>query len=160
MKSCTKCGTDKPESEFAVSRNSADGLFRWCRQCWNEHRRNKYAGDPKPFKIAQQKWKSKRNDDLGNCIWCDSPAIRTVKLVPNGTSLPTCGCRPALVTTIGRLPKNHADRILSLLSKSDIEGLKASLADEAKCLKIVFDAVKRLNGHNGSPKHIEKEEEP
>ncbi|MDP1712231.1 MAG: hypothetical protein Q8K86_07220 [Candidatus Nanopelagicaceae bacterium] len=46
------------------------------------------------------------------------------------------------------------------MSKSDIEGLKASLADEAKCLKIVFDAVKRLNGHNGSPKHIEKEEEP
>lgn len=38
MKICTKCRTEKNESEFTVQRNRPDGLSIYCRACWRQYR--------------------------------------------------------------------------------------------------------------------------
>jgi hypothetical protein len=63
MKTCSKCGTDKPRDCFNRAKRSADGFQPWCRDCtraytsrWsknNPERRNasaraRYAANPAP----------------------------------------------------------------------------------------------------------------
>lgn len=38
MKTCTKCETAWPESEFAKQSNSKDGLQGWCKHCVRDAR--------------------------------------------------------------------------------------------------------------------------
>jgi len=42
MKTCTKCGQDKPLSEFYGHPTARDGLGSWCRACRNAHQREYY----------------------------------------------------------------------------------------------------------------------
>ena len=41
-KRCTKCGEEKPLTEFHKSRKSHDGLGYWCKSCKKEPRRRHY----------------------------------------------------------------------------------------------------------------------
>ncbi len=36
-KTCTKCGQEKPLSEFGKNRGFKDGFSYWCRQCWRKY---------------------------------------------------------------------------------------------------------------------------
>lgn len=45
-KRCTKCNELKPKSEFYEDKRQADGLYYWCKQCFNAHRRDVYWSDP------------------------------------------------------------------------------------------------------------------
>jgi len=58
MKTCTKCGKEKPSTEFSNNVNCKDGLQQWCRACMSqgasEYIRTHKANDPeylRKFKI-------------------------------------------------------------------------------------------------------------
>lgn len=46
MKTCTKCKTEKPNTDFPPSKQTRDGLSAWCRQCVNDQRKALYHSDP------------------------------------------------------------------------------------------------------------------
>ena len=41
MKTCTKCGIEKPVSAFNKDQRYKDGLLSWCKDCRREHARNR-----------------------------------------------------------------------------------------------------------------------
>jgi hypothetical protein len=46
-KRCSKCGEDKPESEYHRNKNSKDGLQHYCKTCSSERNAARYAAIPK-----------------------------------------------------------------------------------------------------------------
>lgn len=40
-KVCTKCGVEKPLTEFGKNKNSKDGMQNWCKKCKREYKYNK-----------------------------------------------------------------------------------------------------------------------
>lgn len=44
-KTCTKCGVDKPITDFAQGRGYRDGRVTWCRDCYKDYRAKRLA-DP------------------------------------------------------------------------------------------------------------------
>lgn len=73
LKSCTKCGVDKPVSEFHKDASTKDGLRRWCKDCAKDHHvqhreqrnaklRERYAADEeyRKSKCANQSGRPRR----------------------------------------------------------------------------------------------------
>lgn len=91
MKTCTKCGVEKPLDEFGLNGGRKDGRHSWCRACLSERMRNKRATDPAfaerqrqhvrawyrgekleplPKKSADQRFDEKWIEDENGChIW-------------------------------------------------------------------------------------------
>lgn len=42
MKKCSRCGAEKPITEFYNSQNLSDGKTTWCKDCVKEYNRNRY----------------------------------------------------------------------------------------------------------------------
>ena len=59
-KRCNKCRQVKPYKDFPKNAKEKDGHFRWCKQCWNEARRKRYAVNPEPFRRANKRSKAKK----------------------------------------------------------------------------------------------------
>jgi hypothetical protein len=38
VKKCSKCGEEKPETEFNKNKRNQDGLDYWCRKCYSNYR--------------------------------------------------------------------------------------------------------------------------
>lgn len=49
-KQCSKCGQDKPESEYYKSRDYSDGLKKWCKSCMVANRREWTKKNPEKNK--------------------------------------------------------------------------------------------------------------
>ena len=45
MKTCTKCGIEKPLEDFYADKRAKGGRKSRCQACYKEHRRNRYATD-------------------------------------------------------------------------------------------------------------------
>lgn len=43
MKTCARCGDDKPVAEFGPSKSHGDGLYPWCRPCKRAYMRGRYS---------------------------------------------------------------------------------------------------------------------
>lgn len=71
LKHCPRCERDLPRSEFGPSKQTADGLFRWCRDCkraadrrsHEKHRpertrkmRDRYHANPEPQRERAREW--------------------------------------------------------------------------------------------------------
>lgn len=74
MKTCSRCGVEKPESEFVARRASRDGLTAACGECLNAQKRADYRSDPleKEKAIARTKksWSRMRKESAGfNNSW-------------------------------------------------------------------------------------------
>ena len=54
-KLCTKCGKEKPISEFSKSARRADGLQRYCKSCMAEYNRIHYRKIKRFIEPKQQK---------------------------------------------------------------------------------------------------------
>lgn len=50
MKRCTRCGQNKPLTDFGVYRRARDGLFCYCKQCNRERAAQMRAADPERAK--------------------------------------------------------------------------------------------------------------
>lgn len=45
-KTCTRCGRERPISEFSPRKGHTVVRSSWCRECVGEYRRNRYVSDP------------------------------------------------------------------------------------------------------------------
>lgn len=45
MKTCSKCGEEKPLTEFSEGKPRRDGLQTWCKACVSAYQTNRYASD-------------------------------------------------------------------------------------------------------------------
>lgn len=59
MKKCSKCGLEKPETEFRSYAKSSDGLFSWCKECCRANDRARYKADPSKKKESAREWAEK-----------------------------------------------------------------------------------------------------
>lgn len=55
MKTCSRCSTDKPVSEFSRQKQSKDGLQAWCNDCVAIYRREWFARNPERKKAYSAK---------------------------------------------------------------------------------------------------------
>lgn len=62
MKRCSKCGQDKPRSDFYLHPTMKDGLFSACKTCQNE-KQKKYYEKNKDERTAYQRDWNKRNKE-------------------------------------------------------------------------------------------------
>jgi len=54
MRTCTKCGVPKPDSEFSKDRARRDGLHPWCNECKRVGQRSNYTRNRKSI-LAKHK---------------------------------------------------------------------------------------------------------
>ena len=54
MKTCKKCGVEKPLDCFTKDKNQKDGLMRWCKPCRAEHKKASYERN-REKNLAKQK---------------------------------------------------------------------------------------------------------
>jgi predicted RNA-binding Zn-ribbon protein involved in translation (DUF1610 family) len=50
MKTCRKCGQEKPETDFHRSRTAADGRQGWCKVCRVASKRKQRAANPEHYR--------------------------------------------------------------------------------------------------------------
>ncbi len=73
-KQCTKCGAEKPHTDFHKDSLRKDGLNSWCITCVREARKNNYGGKRK---VGEAAYKSSRENIKNGiiiykqCIKCD-----------------------------------------------------------------------------------------
>ena len=58
-KICTKCGKDKPITEFCKAKSNKDGLNYWCKTCANAHRAEWNKANPEKAKECTSAWVAK-----------------------------------------------------------------------------------------------------
>ncbi|OJW77978.1 HNH endonuclease signature motif containing protein [Thiobacillus sp. 65-1402] len=76
MKHCTKCGVEKPLSEFSMHRSSRDGKQSRCKACANAYAA--YAADPERKKAKSAAWyrANKEKADATAAAWSKANAAR------------------------------------------------------------------------------------
>jgi hypothetical protein len=57
VKKCTKCGIEKPVSDFYRDAHRKDGLFSWCKSCWSVKTKAKYAANREQAVAQSKAWK-------------------------------------------------------------------------------------------------------
>jgi len=60
VKACSKCGEQKPHSNFSTNAKAKDGLHSWCRSCVNAQRKEKYE----KYAVARHKWNVANKEKL------------------------------------------------------------------------------------------------
>ncbi len=80
MKTCYRCKTEKELTEYCVCRTARDGRRGVCKECWNLHRRYRYASDTKYKKSRidqNDKSAQKRKPEIKQChkIWNQLPEV-------------------------------------------------------------------------------------
>lgn len=83
MKRCTKCGEEKPESEFHKNRRSKDGLCSRCKACCCERSREWYIANRERERDKYRKWRK----DYPEAVRMAEDRSKTRKFleqVPNG----------------------------------------------------------------------------
>lgn len=56
MKTCSKCGAEKDETEFSKDKYQKDGLRTRCRSCMSEVWKAGYAANPEYYKQRSKDW--------------------------------------------------------------------------------------------------------
>jgi len=88
-KRCTKCGAEKPLTEFGKNSQSSNGMTYWCLQCKREHN-EKHRTTPagiyqnikgrktyrkrKPVKITQDEFVKWYEEQPKKCHYCEIPS--------------------------------------------------------------------------------------
>lgn len=76
MKTCSKCGAEKVETEFSKDRHTKDGLRTRCRACMSGIWKADYAANPEYYKQRSKDWNSlnpektkriRKHSDLMQC---------------------------------------------------------------------------------------------
>jgi len=56
MKCCSKCGVEKPFSEYSKDKTRPDGLQYVCKSCKKEEDKQRYLDNPEPYKQQSKQW--------------------------------------------------------------------------------------------------------
>lgn len=68
MKTCTRCGTSKPLSEFYNSARGKDGKYSYCRPCVASRGAAYKKANPEKTEEARKRWKLKNPEKLKEAI--------------------------------------------------------------------------------------------
>lgn len=84
-KSCTRCGSVKPLSEFQVRRASADGLTASCKECLRAYDAARYERDWAKVRERQARYRATeearvRHRELQKAYWARYPEKRAARL--------------------------------------------------------------------------------
>ena len=60
MKTCTKCGVEKPREMFSKKKASADGLNYWCKACQKLYRKE----HREEIAVETKRWREDRKEEL------------------------------------------------------------------------------------------------
>lgn len=63
-KSCTKCGVEKPLSEFSRGKKNKDGLNYWCKPCSSDYFRLWRSLNTEKTREANRKWREENPDKV------------------------------------------------------------------------------------------------
>jgi hypothetical protein len=55
MKKCSRCGTEKPTSEYHKDRRNPDGLYGWCKECAKAKAREYRTANPDKVRESQKR---------------------------------------------------------------------------------------------------------
>jgi HNH endonuclease len=58
-KRCTNCDVVKPAAAFSRNRANRDGLFSWCKECWQKHDRAYYETNAEKCREKSRTWRIK-----------------------------------------------------------------------------------------------------
>lgn len=64
MKTCAKCGEDKPLDGFYRRSKSPDGLHRWCIPCHRDYTREWRAKNPAAVRAYKKKWEAAHPEEV------------------------------------------------------------------------------------------------
>lgn len=62
VKTCTKCGHDKPITEFSEGARYAGGHYAQCKECRNQFATKYYAADPEKYRARSRRWYAANSD--------------------------------------------------------------------------------------------------
>jgi hypothetical protein len=63
-KSCSKCGQEKPHSDFCLRKKSKDGLNWWCKSCSADYLRSWKLSNPDKKREANKRWREENPDKV------------------------------------------------------------------------------------------------
>lgn len=71
MKKCSKCGNDRPKSEFYKNKTKSDGLHAQCKECTKISNNNWRKKNPEKAKASRTDWAKKNTEKrrLANYRW-------------------------------------------------------------------------------------------
>jgi hypothetical protein len=63
-KSCSKCGQEKPHSDFCLRKKSKDGLNWWCKSCSADYLRSWKLSNPDKKLEANKRWREENPEKV------------------------------------------------------------------------------------------------
>lgn len=127
MKHCTKCGEQKPLSEFHKNKKSKDGFTRYCGKCCTNQSKEWYRKNPnvkrnanliREYGITLEQFEAMKVAQHNKCGICKSDFKNSVD---------TCVDHDHTTKKVRELLCNHCNRAIGLLKESP-EILKSALA--------------------------------
>jgi hypothetical protein len=118
MKKCTKCGEQKPLSEFHKNKNSKDGFTRMCGSCSTTQSREWYRKNPhvkrnanllREYGISLETFENMKAKQHGKCAICKNEFKN---------SIDTCVDHNHKTGQVRELLCNHCNRAIGLLKES------------------------------------------
>jgi NAD-dependent SIR2 family protein deacetylase len=59
MKQCSKCGENKPETEFYNHKQKKDGLYSHCKECHKSKAKEWRQANPDKVAAGSQRWRDR-----------------------------------------------------------------------------------------------------
>jgi len=69
MRTCTRCGQEKPEAHFNFRLRALGVRFNHCRECTRRAVRLHYEADPAPYKQRAKAWTSRQRAENRQRLW-------------------------------------------------------------------------------------------
>lgn len=66
MKTCTKCATEKPVTDFGRNKGTSDGLKKWCKPCHNAYQAEYRKKNPEQTAAAVADWHKKNPERVAH----------------------------------------------------------------------------------------------
>ena len=124
MKTCTKCGIAKSESEFSINRRAKDGLCSRCKSCQQQYEREYRKNNP-------HKNKEYRNRNALKLAESQREAFKMHQEFLNSIKRPCVKCGESRLYLI---QFHHVDPKTKAFEVSNKHSLKSTLVEIQKCV--------------------------
>ena len=122
MKTCSKCGEEKPFSLFAKQSRAKDGRHPWCRDCFRAYERERYRGNGKGSSSNKLAAKYAHQDVIRKLIWdylLEHPCIDCGQADPRVLEFDHRD-NVVKVAIISKMLDFTEEKVLSEISKCDV----------------------------------------
>jgi len=123
VKRCSRCGQDKPATDFYSNQSRADGLSDWCRACTKESQRDGYVAAPQRAHAATMRWRNANREQFNAARRARHHRLRHEVLTAYGGRCTCCGESEEAFLTLEHkngVPIAHRQSNGKRLSSTDI----------------------------------------